>query len=124
MTISTMKFNIIYINSNCKVIHNFCTRSLDSDTPYFYFPKLIGNQLCGFRDWNRQNEAGVRLLEFCKIDLVTLIEEKHQVPFCMANNRLMPNLTNVRILIIFYFNLNSNSILVWSTFLGWKYLVF
>lgn len=87
----------------------------------FILGKLVGNNLIGFRDLNRKNEAGVDLFEFCKIDLSSLTEEKCEVPLCLANNRPMPKWDLVRILILLLF---FNSILERSLLLRRKFFIY
>lgn len=65
------------------------------------FPKLNGNQLIFFRDLERKNDDGVELLEFHKIDLITLADEKYELPFCLSDNHPMPEWKIVRVLISF-----------------------
>jgi hypothetical protein len=45
-----------------------------------YFSKLVGNQLFGFRETNRQNNAGISIWRYCNICLDTLREKAVDVP--------------------------------------------
>jgi hypothetical protein len=48
-------------------------------------PKLCGNELFGLRHLERRNNAGAELMQYCKIDLVTLKEEVVEFPLLLNN---------------------------------------
>jgi hypothetical protein len=59
---------------------------------------LVGNQLIGFRNLDLQNDAGIPLWQFCKIDLVTLTEETVDIPFALNNEfSMLEHFVSVRL---------------------------
>jgi hypothetical protein len=58
-----------------------------------FYPKLIGNQLFGFRYTGRQSKAGIPFWQYCKVDLDTLTEEAIYVPMILDDKPLDPSVS-------------------------------
>jgi hypothetical protein len=57
----------------------------------FKYPKLVGNKLVGFRETDRQNDAGIPLWQYCTVDLDTLTEQAVDVPMILGDDHLNSN---------------------------------
>jgi hypothetical protein len=75
----------------------FCYRK-ELDFNGLRFLKLNGDKLICFRTLNHSNDAGVLLWQYCKIDLITLKEERIDVPCVFNGNCSIPRF-NVRTII-------------------------
>jgi hypothetical protein len=67
----------------------FVTRNQNLDILNLRYSKLIGNQLLGFRETYRDNNAGIRVWNYCNIDLDTLTEQAVEVPMILGENRFL-----------------------------------
>jgi hypothetical protein len=58
------------------------------------FSKLVNNQLFGFRETDRQNNAGITIWKYCNICLDTLREQEVDVPMISSYK---PYLLNINV---------------------------